>query len=102
MECWNLGRHGCLRTHPANLDAGHPCRHDEAHHFHSLWARVMNHFVVNVCFDWVLWCATCRSRRRFQFVKRATLSCIIFCLVLAERSSLSRTALTVWGQSPSQ
>jgi hypothetical protein len=22
MECWNPGRHGCLRTHPAHLDAG--------------------------------------------------------------------------------
>ena len=21
MECWNLGQHGCLRKHPANLDA---------------------------------------------------------------------------------
>ena len=40
MECWNPGRHGCLRTHPAHLDAGHPCRHDEALHFHSLWASV--------------------------------------------------------------
>jgi hypothetical protein len=40
MECWNPGRHGCLRTHPAHLDAGHPCRHDEALHFHALGASV--------------------------------------------------------------
>jgi len=25
----------------------------ESHHFHYVWARVMNDFVVNVCFDWV-------------------------------------------------
>src|SRR5262245_6952275 len=24
MECWNPDRQGCLRTHPADLDAGHP------------------------------------------------------------------------------
>jgi hypothetical protein len=29
MERWNPDRHGCPRTHPAILDAGSPCRHDE-------------------------------------------------------------------------
>src|SRR5262249_53900325 len=38
-ECWNPSRHGCLRTHPAKLDAGHPCRPDDLH-FHFLWASV--------------------------------------------------------------
>jgi hypothetical protein len=34
--------------HPANLDAGNPCRHDEDLQFHPLWAqrKIMNHFVV--------------------------------------------------------
>jgi hypothetical protein len=34
---------------PANLDAGHPCRHDEDLHFScSVGVRkIMNHFVVN-------------------------------------------------------
>src|SRR5262247_4117612 len=28
MERWNPGLHGRFRRHPANLDTGHPCRHD--------------------------------------------------------------------------
>jgi len=34
----------------ANLDAGHPCRHDEDLLFHVLWGKrkVMNHFIVRV------------------------------------------------------
>src|SRR5215470_11312401 len=47
MECWNPGGHGCLRTHPAKLDAGHPCRHDDLHfHFSVGERKIMNHFVV--------------------------------------------------------
>src|SRR5262245_61568778 len=34
------GRHGCLRTDPANLDAGYPCRHDKVFHFCFLRASV--------------------------------------------------------------
>jgi hypothetical protein len=35
--------------HPAKLDAGNPCRHDDDLHFHVLWGerKIMNHFVVN-------------------------------------------------------
>jgi hypothetical protein len=38
---------GGIRTHL--MDAGHPCRHDEALHFHLLWGvrKIMNHFVVD-------------------------------------------------------
>jgi hypothetical protein len=36
MERWNPGRYGCLWTHPVNLNAGRPYRHDGDLHFHVL------------------------------------------------------------------
>ena len=36
MDCRDPGSQECVRTHPAGLDAGHPCRHDDDLHFHVL------------------------------------------------------------------
>jgi hypothetical protein len=38
MEFWNPGWTWMSPEHPVNLDAGHPCRHDEDLHFHLLQA----------------------------------------------------------------
>jgi hypothetical protein len=40
--------HGCLRTHPARLDAGYPCRHDEISFSFSVGEpKIMEHFAVS-------------------------------------------------------
>jgi hypothetical protein len=56
MECWNPGSHGCLRTHPASLDAGHHAGMTKTFFFILCGfipvaeLNIMNHFVAQVLF----------------------------------------------------